>query len=135
MRLTVPAVAIGAARAANQYAARYAQERMAFGRPIAAFQGVAFLVADADTAIDVARLALWSAVCEMERATDVRALDDLVTSAVSRICSAMERVTRDAVQVLGGSGYVTDHPVEHWWRSVMTLASIDTDPLAVPAVV
>jgi alkylation response protein AidB-like acyl-CoA dehydrogenase len=135
MRLTVPAVAIGAARAANAYAAAYAQERMAFGRPISAFQGVAFLVADADTAIDAARLSLWSAANELDRITDVAVLDDLVSSTVARVCAAMERVTRDAVQVLGGSGFVKDHPVEYWWRSAMTLAAIDTDPLAVPGIV
>ena len=135
MRLTVPAVAIGAARAANEYAAQYAQERVAFGRPIAAFQGVAFLVADADTAIDTARLALWSAVSKVDGMSDAGAVDRLVSSTVSRVCAAMERVTRDVVQVLGGSGYVKDHPVEHWWRSAITLAAIDTDPLAVPAVV
>jgi alkylation response protein AidB-like acyl-CoA dehydrogenase len=135
MRLTVPAVAIGAARAANVYAAAYAQERVAFGRPISSFQGVAFLVADADTAIDAARLSLWSAANELHRMTDVQALDDLVSTTVARTCGAMERVTRDVVQVLGGSGYVKDHPVEHWWRSAMTLAAIDTDFLAVPGVV
>jgi len=135
MRLTVPAVAIGAARAANAYAAAYAQDRVAFGRPISSFQGVAFLVVDADTAIDTARLSLWSAAIELDMITDVGVIDDLVSSTVARICAAMERVTRDAVQVLGGSGYVKDHPVEQWWRSAMTLAAIDTDPLAVPGTV
>jgi hypothetical protein len=134
MRLTVPAVAIGAAHAANAYAAQYAQERVAFGRPISSFQGVAFLVADGDTAIDAARLSLWSAVSSLDRIDDVRVLDDLVSSTVARICAAMERVTRDAVQVLGGSGFVKDHPVEYWWRCAMTLGAIDTDPLAVPGV-
>lgn len=135
LRLTVPAVAIGAARAANAYAADYAQERVAFGRPISSFQGVAFLVADADIAIDAARLSLWSAVEELGRLTDPQALDELVSSAVTRICAAMERVTRDAVQVLGGSGFVKDHPVELWWRGAMTLAAIDSDLLAVPGAV
>jgi alkylation response protein AidB-like acyl-CoA dehydrogenase len=135
MRLSVPAVAIGAARAANAYAAGYAQERVAFGRPISSFQGVAFLVADGDVAIDAARLSLWSAARELTRITDVDALNELVSSTVARLCSAMERVTRDAVQVLGGSGFVKDHPVEYWWRSTMTLAAIDMDFLAVPSAV
>jgi alkylation response protein AidB-like acyl-CoA dehydrogenase len=135
LRLTVPAVAIGAARAANTYAAAYAQERVAFGRPISSFQGVAFLIADADTAIDAARLSLWSAVADLDRITEASELGELVSSTVTRICAAMERVTRDAVQVLGGSGYVKDHPVEHWWRSALTLAAIDSDLLAIPGAV
>jgi acyl-CoA dehydrogenase len=135
IRLTVPAVAIGAARAAQEYAARYAQERIAFGHPISAFQGVAFLLADGDTAIDAARLSLWSAAQELSRIRDIDQLNRMITDTVSRGCAAMERVARDATQVLGGSGFIRDHPVEYWWRSTAALAGIDTDFLAVPEVI
>jgi alkylation response protein AidB-like acyl-CoA dehydrogenase len=131
IRLTVPAVAIGAARAANEYALRYAQERIAFGKPISAFQGVAFLLADSDTAIDAARLSLWSTAQGLYRVEDADDLNRMTTETVSRVCAAMERVARDATQVLGGSGFIRDHPVEYWWRSTATLAGIDTDFLAI----
>jgi alkylation response protein AidB-like acyl-CoA dehydrogenase len=129
LRLTVPAVAIGAARAAQDYAAAYAQERVAFGKPISAFQGVAFLLADGDTAVDGARLALWQAVTQLDELTDSTEIDRLTSATVARTCAAMEHVARDAIQVLGGSGFIKDHPVEQWWRSAVTLTSIDFDPL------
>jgi alkylation response protein AidB-like acyl-CoA dehydrogenase len=129
LRLTVPAIAIGAARAAQDYAAAYAQERIAFGKPISAFQGVAFLLADCDTAVDGARLALWQAATQLDELDDSTEIDRLTCGTVSRTCAAMERVARDAIQVLGGSGFIKDHPVEHWWRSAVTLTSIDFDPL------
>jgi alkylation response protein AidB-like acyl-CoA dehydrogenase len=131
IRLTVPAVAIGAAHAVADYAARYAQERIAFGKPISAFQGVAFLLADADTAIDAARLSLWWAVQALDKVTSGDELELLTTDVVSRTCAAMVKVARDGTQVLGGSGFIKDHPVEHWWRSTVTLAAIDTDPLEI----
>jgi acyl-CoA dehydrogenase len=135
IRLTVPAIAIGAARAAHDYAMRYARERVAFGKPISAFQGVAFLLADSDTAIDAARLSLWSAAQDLYRIADIDQLNRMITDTVSRACAAMERVARDATQVLGGSGFIRDHPVEYWWRSTATLAGIDTDFLAIPEMV
>jgi alkylation response protein AidB-like acyl-CoA dehydrogenase len=135
IRLTVPAIAIGAARAASVYAIRYAQERIAFGKPISAFQGVAFLLADGDTAIDAARLSLWSAAQGLDHIEDVDQLNRVTTDTVSRVCAAMEQVARDATQVLGGAGFIRDHPVEYWWRCAATLAGIDTDFLAIPATV
>jgi acyl-CoA dehydrogenase len=135
IRLTVPAAAIGAARAAHEYALRYAQERIAFGKPISAFQGVAFLLADIDTAIDVARLSLWSAAQDLYRLADVDELNRMTTDTVSQVCASMEQAARDATQVLGGAGFIRDHPVEYWWRSTATLAGIDTDFLAIQGAV
>jgi hypothetical protein len=129
MRLTAPALALGAARAAKDYAAKYALERIAFGKPISAFQAVAFLLADCDTAVDGARLSLWQAASRLELLPDSGTIDELVSGVVTRICTGMERVVRDCLQVLGGSGFIKDHPVELWWRDVVTLASIDVDPL------
>ena len=129
MRLTVPALALGAARAGKDYAAKYALERIAFGKPISAFQAVAFLLADCDTAVDGARLSLWQAASRLELLPDSATIDQLVSGVVTRICTGMERVVRDCLQVLGGSGFIKDHPLEHWWRDVVTLASIDVDPL------
>ena len=134
IRLAIAALAIGAARAATEYAIAYAQERIAFGKPIASFQGVAFPLADADIAIDAARLSVWATATKIDRCDDPEELEQATTLTVTRTCDIMQRVARDAVQVLGGSGFIRDHPVERWWRAVVTLGSIDFDPLvnAVP---
>jgi alkylation response protein AidB-like acyl-CoA dehydrogenase len=70
MRTAVAALLTGAARGAHEYAMRYATERIAFGRPIAHHQALAFLIADLATAVDVARLAVWRAAAALDRGED-----------------------------------------------------------------
>jgi alkylation response protein AidB-like acyl-CoA dehydrogenase len=112
------AVLVGAARAACEYAVRYAREREAFGRPIAHHQGLAFLLTDMATAVDVARLMVWRAA--MAGADGAR-------EAAWALAEAAEQalfVGPNAVQVLGGHGFMTDHPVEKWMRDIRTLAQL-----------
>jgi alkylation response protein AidB-like acyl-CoA dehydrogenase len=130
VRLTVPALAIGCARAAIELATRYATERIAFGRPIAAFQGVAFLIVDASMAIDSARLELWAAAGTIERSRDPDSIERSTNRVVARACEVALQATRDSVQVFGGHGFITDYPVERWYRAAGALAAIDFDPLA-----
>lgn len=119
-RLTVAAIAVGCAHRACEYASRYATERVAFGRPIAAFQGVSFLMADAYMKVEAARLAVWRAATELvERA---------VSHAIAYATSIASEVTRDCVQVLGGHGFLADHPVERWYRATAGLTALDYDP-------
>jgi alkylation response protein AidB-like acyl-CoA dehydrogenase len=129
VRLTVPALAIGCARAAVELATQYATERIAFGRPIAAFQGVAFLIVDASMAIDSARLELWEAVGTIEKSRDADAIERVTNRVVARACEVALQATRDSVQVFGGHGFITDYPVERWYRAAGALAAIDFDPL------
>jgi alkylation response protein AidB-like acyl-CoA dehydrogenase len=129
MRLTVPALALGCARAAVEHAMQYATERIAFGRPIAAFQAVAFLVADASMAIDSTRLELWEAAGAIEKSGDVQAIERITGRVVARACEVALQATRDSVQVFGGHGFITDYPVERWYRAAGALAAIDFDPL------
>jgi alkylation response protein AidB-like acyl-CoA dehydrogenase len=128
-RLTVPALAIGCARAAVELATHYATERIAFGRPIAAFQGVAFLIADQTMAIDSARLELWEAAGAIEKSHDAISIERTTDRVVARSCEVALQATRDSVQVLGGHGFITDYPVERWYRAAAALAAIDFDPL------
>jgi len=112
--------AVGCARAAFEHARAYAGERMAFGKPIGHFQAIAFLLADMATEIDGARALCWRAC----RALDLGAADagPRLLQARAHSQQAIEFVTSSAVQILGGAGYVQDHPVEKWMRDARALA-------------
>ena len=113
-RPIVGAQAIGIARAAFEFARDYARERVQFGKPIAAQQAIAFKLADMATEIDAARLLVWRA-CWMARngagfANAEGSMSKLKAGEVA------VRVTDEAIQVLGGYGYIRDFPVEKWHR-------------------
>ena len=115
-RLGAAAQAVGIAQGALDYAVAYARERIAFGAPIIELQGIQFKLADMQTGTAAARELLHRAA----RVADVRPRpDDLAmwTSMAKLFASdnAM-RVTVEAVQVLGGAGYVNDHPLERMMR-------------------
>lgn len=120
-RLVTAARAVGLARAALDYATRYAVERRAFGRVIAEHQGIAFLVAEMAMEVDAARNVLWHAAwafdCGEGGAIREAAL------ALAQAQEAVLFVTNNAVQVLGGHGYVQDHPVEKWFRDAKMLVA------------
>lgn len=125
VRLCTAAAAVGAARRAIEYAANYARERIAFERPIASFQGVAFLVAEAHMKVE----ASWLQIRQTLAALDGGLADERsVSHAVAYATTTASEVTRDCVQVLGGHGFLTDHPVERWYRATAGLAAVDLDP-------
>jgi alkylation response protein AidB-like acyl-CoA dehydrogenase len=130
VRLTLPALALGCARAAREYACQYATQRIAFGRPIASFQGVAFPLADQDMAIDAARMELWETARVVETSRDAAQLERLTASCVARAGEVALQTAREGVQTLGGHGFITDYPVERWYRCAAALAAIDFDPAA-----
>jgi alkylation response protein AidB-like acyl-CoA dehydrogenase len=130
IRLTLPALALGCARASLEFARHYATERIAFGRPIAAFQGVAFPLADQDMAVDAARLELWDVARAVEQSRDPALIERLTANAIAHASEAALRATREGVQTLGGHGFITDYPVERWYRCAAALAAIDFDPAA-----
>ncbi len=113
-RLITAAHALGIAEGALEYARRYAMTRRQFGRPIAEFQGVQFLLADMATQIEAARTLTYEATRRYDRHDP----DFVKFSAMAKLFTtdmAMQ-VTTDAVQVLGGYGYLKDHPVERMMR-------------------
>jgi alkylation response protein AidB-like acyl-CoA dehydrogenase len=113
-RLGVAAQALGIAQGATDYAAGYARERTQFGQPINSFQGIQFKLADMETKCAAARELLYQAGAKVDRGD----ADLGKYSAMAKLfCSdvAME-VTVEAVQVLGGYGYVTEYPVERMMR-------------------
>jgi butyryl-CoA dehydrogenase/acyl-CoA dehydrogenase len=113
-RPTIGAQALGIAQGAFDVAARYATERRQFGQPIADFQGVQFMLADMAMRIEAARLLVYRA------AALVDAEDPAMTLFASMAkCYASDvamQVTTDAVQVLGGYGYMREYPVERMMR-------------------
>ncbi|HEU4979779.1 MAG TPA: acyl-CoA dehydrogenase family protein [Solirubrobacterales bacterium] len=113
-RMSFAAGALGVARAAFEYARDYAKERPAFGVPIARHQAVSFKLADMAMEIEAARALLWRAGW---LATSGRPLA-LAEGSMAK-CMAGDVAVRcctEAVQILGGHGYVKDHPVEKWYR-------------------
>jgi hypothetical protein len=112
--------AVGCARAAFEHALRYAEERTAFGKPIGHFQAIAFLLADMATEIEGGRALTWRAC----RALDLGAADAPLRLAQARAHTSemLDFVTSSAVQILGGAGFVQDHPVEKWMRDGRVLA-------------
>ena len=121
-RLGIAACAVGLAQAALDYAVAYAREREQFGKPIAAFEGMRFLLADMATQVAAGRaLVLWAA-----RLKDAgRPFSTQAAQAKLFATDAAMRVTTDAVQVLGGYGYVSDHPVERWFREAKALQIVE----------
>ena len=113
-RITIAAQAIGLAQGAFDVATKYAHERHQFGKPIFDFQAVQFMLADMAMNIEAARLLTYSAAVKSENnEKELRFF-----SAASK-CFASDiamKVTEDAIQVLGGYGYVTDYPVERMMR-------------------
>jgi alkylation response protein AidB-like acyl-CoA dehydrogenase len=121
-RLGIAACATGVAQAALDAAVAWARERHQFGRPIADFQGVSFLLADMATAVEAAR-ALYLAAARRKD----RGLPYGPQAAMAKLFAsdAAMRVTTDAVQVLGGYGYVEDFPVARLMREAKVLQIVE----------
>jgi alkylation response protein AidB-like acyl-CoA dehydrogenase len=118
LSITTAARAVGTARASYEYALAYANERQAFGKPIGHFQAVAFLLADMATATDAARWLTWKAAWQLGQGggTGEAAAAQAQALEAAFFCANM------GVQVLGGAGYVQDHPSEKWMRDAKTLS-------------
>ncbi|WP_432088335.1 acyl-CoA dehydrogenase family protein [Streptomyces sp. bgisy095] len=113
-RITIAAQAIGIAQGALDYAKGYVTERKQFGRPIADFQGVQFMLADMAMKLEAARQLTYAAAAKSERVDG-----DLTFFGAAAKCFASDvamEVTTDAVQLLGGYGYTRDYPVERMMR-------------------
>lgn len=112
-RAGVGAGAVGIARAALEAATTYAKERVQFGKPIATLQGIQFMLADMAIKVNAARLLCWHAAWLHDNG-----MPNTKESAIAKCYAgdiAME-VTTDAVQVLGGYGYMKEYPVEKYMR-------------------
>ncbi len=118
-RITIAAQALGIAQGALDYATGYVRERRQFGQAIAEFQGVQFMLADMAMKVQAARQLTYAAAAGSERAMAGNRAADLTFMSSAAKCYASDaamEVTTDAVQLLGGYGYVRDYPVERMMR-------------------
>jgi alkylation response protein AidB-like acyl-CoA dehydrogenase len=113
---------VGLAQAALDYAVAYAKERSQFGRRIIDFQGLGFLLADMATQVSAARGLVLAAA---RRRDAGRPYSTEAAKAKLFGTDMAMRVTTDAVQVLGGYGYVADHPVERYMREAKVLQIVE----------
>jgi len=113
-RVTIGAQAVGIAQGALDFALGYVKERTQFGRSIAEFQGVQFMLADMAMKLEAARQMVYVAAAKSQRGDA-----DLTFFGAAAKCFASDmamEITTDAVQLLGGAGYVKDFPVERMMR-------------------
>jgi alkylation response protein AidB-like acyl-CoA dehydrogenase len=115
-RLGAAAQAVGIAQGATDYANSYAKERIAFGKPINALQGIQFKLADMETRTAAARELLYKACALADRPERPAELGKWTSMAKLFASDTAMAVTLEAIQVLGGYGYVNEYPVERMMR-------------------
>jgi acyl-CoA dehydrogenase len=116
------ATAVGVAKAAFEYARDYAKEREAFGEPIASRQAIAFMLAEMAIEVDATRLLTWEAAWRIDKGLDA---DREAYLAKQYAVEKVLMVTDRAVQILGGHGYIREHPVELWLRNGRGFATFE----------
>ncbi|MFE1194581.1 acyl-CoA dehydrogenase family protein [Streptomyces olivaceoviridis] len=121
-RLGIAACAVGLAQAALDEAVRYATQRRQFGRPVADFQGLRFMIADMATQIEAGR-ALYLAAARLRDAG--RPFAKQAAMAKLHCTDTAMKVTTDAVQILGGYGYTADFPAERYMREAKVLQIVE----------
>ncbi len=120
-RLSVAARGVGMARAGIDFARRYAGERVQFGRPIAKFQAIAQMLDESAMAVEAARLLVLDTAARFDEG---RQISDRIRQVKAHVAKVLTRATIDAVQVLGGYGFVSDYPVEKYYRDARVFETI-----------
>ena len=121
-RVALGAAAVGILRAGTEYAVEYAKQRVQFGKPVAQNQSIAFMLAEMATDVDELRMMVWEAAWELDQGKDATRtttvmkyhMDDLVVKTADQ-----------ALQTLGGYGYIREYPVELWLRNARGMATFD----------
>jgi acyl-CoA dehydrogenase len=113
-RVALSAMAVGVSRASLDYAVNYAKERYAFGEPIASRQTIAFMLAEMAIETDATRLLTWKAAWKADRGEDFTKEAYLAKTYAGEQAI---KITDYGVQILGGHGYIREHPVELWFRN------------------
>jgi alkylation response protein AidB-like acyl-CoA dehydrogenase len=114
-RISIGALAVGIARGAYEAARDYAKQRTAFGKPIAEFQAIQFMLADMATEIEAARLLCYRAAVAKDNGERVSALSAMAKLYASEVAV---RCTEKGVQIFGGYGFIKDFPAEKYYRDV-----------------
>jgi alkylation response protein AidB-like acyl-CoA dehydrogenase len=121
-RTALAAVQVGLSRAVLDYALPYARERRAFGQAIAQKQAIAFRLADMHIEVEAQRWLVWKAASQLEQG-----LPATRAAHCARLYSAEQAmwIADQGVQVLGGHGFIREHPVEIWYRNARTLGVLE----------
>lgn len=125
-QLALAALAVGLSRAALDYSSEYAKDREVFGVKVAQKQTIAFMIAEMATEIEAIRLLAWEAAWMLDR--EDGPAPEAYTQAYLALNGAMDMammVTDRAVQILGGHGYIREHPVELWMRNGRGIAMLN----------
>ena len=118
-RIAWSALSVGTCQAVLDYVSDYVKDRKAFGEPIAHRQAVAFMVANIAIELEGMRLMLWRAASRAEQGLDYQREAYLAHLQCSEY--AMQ-IGTDGVQLLGGHGFITEHPVERWYRNLRAIS-------------
>lgn len=121
-RVALGACAVGLANAAFEYARDYAKQRVQFGEPIAHRQSIAFMLAEMAMDVDSARLMVWEAAWLLDQKQDAT---HAITVMKNYVDDLVLRVADQALQVLGGYGYIREYPVELYLRNARGFAAFD----------
>ncbi len=121
-RVALGAAAVGLTRAGYEYSREYAKQRVQFGEPIAHKQSIAFMLAEMAIDVDAARLLVWEAAWLLDQGKDATRE---ITVMKNHIDDLAVRVADQALQVLGGYGYIREYPVELWLRNARGIAHFD----------
>jgi len=120
-RIAISAMAVGISRAALEYSRDYAKEREVFGVKVAQKQAIAFMLAEMATEIEAIRLLTWEAAWMLDNGKEAASKHAYL--AFSGAMDMAMMVTDRAVQILGGHGYIREHPVELWMRNARGIAT------------
>jgi alkylation response protein AidB-like acyl-CoA dehydrogenase len=115
LRIASASAAVGVAKASFEYSMNYAKERDVFGVKVAQKQVIAFMLAEMATEIESIRLLIWEAAWKLDTGKEDAAKDAYL--AVTGAADMVMMVTDRGVQILGGHGYIREHPVEMWLRN------------------
>ena len=121
-RIGICALAVGTCQAVLDYVKTYCNERIAFGEPITNRQSVAFMIADIAIELEAMRLMTWRAASRAEQGLDFH--EHAYLAKVFCAEHAM-KIGTDGVQLLGGHGFCTEHPVELWYRDLRAIAMLE----------
>ncbi|HEV3110956.1 MAG TPA: acyl-CoA dehydrogenase family protein [Candidatus Binataceae bacterium] len=121
-KVALASMAVGVSRAAFEYARDYALQRRAFGEPIAAKQAIAFMLAEMAIEVDASRLLVWEAASRLDKGED--AFKESYQTKNYAAAAAL-KIADNAVQILGGHGYIREHPVEMWLRNARGFAALE----------
>lgn len=112
-RISIAALSLGVSRGAYEAALKYSKEREQFGKPISAFQAIAFKLADMATEIDASEMLIFKAADLKNRGLPMTTEGAMCKYYASEVCT---RIANEAVQIFGGYGYTKDFPVEKFYR-------------------